>query len=158
MTRIYIYIYAYICTVLFFIDSLVLFLPSISFSVLGFVACISRYAIDPVAATCSVPPLPLILVWCTLAVTWLQWQVVDYQLARDEYDSVRSIGGVSSSSGSGSEGVGSPPSPPTPLIKTLASPASKSLPVDPLQFVKVPLPTLCKQVQTELKQNYSAFT
>ncbi|OQR73330.1 hypothetical protein BIW11_01162 [Tropilaelaps mercedesae] len=72
--------------------------------------------------------------------------VEDYRLAGDEYDSAGGLGGVSSSSGSGSEGADSPPSPPTPLIKTLASPASKPLPVDPLRFVKAPLPTLCKQV------------
>lgn len=74
-------------------------------------------------------------------------QVVDYRLAGDEYDST---GGVASAlSSSGSESVDSPSSPPVPLIKTLASPASKPLPVDPLHFVKTPVPPLCKQVHTE---------
>lgn len=48
--------------------------------------------------------------------------------------------------GGGESGDGGEESPPAPLIKTLATPASKPLPIDPLQFVKTPVPPLCKQV------------
>ena len=56
-------------------------------------------------------------------------------------------GGGGGSGFVGESGDSGEESPPAPLIKTLATPASKPLPIDPLQFVKTPVPPLCKQVQ-----------